>query len=215
MAFSMLGSSAENGSPLHRCAQPSTSAAGRAAAGTDYCRCHWADRRYDSQRASWVEVRMSPGAHTEQAFEDRVEEELLGIGAGDAGVRVRSTPSWASTPGRCSGSSGRRRQEVGTADRAVRRRPAHRAAAVRPAGRGRDRRARGARRAASGGQGPGRPDRPGLFPARSHPRRRCAGRVRRQRADGHAAAALQRARARATRSTWRCSSTGCPSPPSS
>ena len=50
---------------------------------------------------------MSPGAHTERAFEDRVEDELLQRGW----VRGRdcSAPSWALIPGSCGSSSARRR----------------------------------------------------------------------------------------------------------
>src|SRR5271166_320606 len=65
----------------------------RASPSADHCRRYRGNRRHDRRRAGlgW-RCYMSPGAHTEHAFEDRVEEELRiqgwspGGGTFDAGL---------------------------------------------------------------------------------------------------------------------------------
>ena len=157
---------------------------------------------------------MSPGAHTERAFEDRVEYELLRRGW-VRGPRTVQRRAWAFRPGRCGSSSGQTQikrwdklLELHGGDQDT----AH--AAVRVAGRLRDRLARGAGCAAAGGEGPGGADRPRVLPAGAYrwPRTRSMSTTRTcspSRGSCTSASGI-----RACRWTWRSSSTGCPSRPS-
>ena len=153
---------------------------------------------------------MSPGMHTERAFEDAVYELVQEHGwhpgpaelAAGAGHRHRRAAAV-----RRRARSSRRGTTSSSATAATR----HGAAAVRPARRVRDRQPRRPRRAAAGGEGPGRADRAGLLPPRPHPRRGRDEGVPRATCSPSPGSCTSPRSTRTSPSTWRCSSTGCPS----